>query len=140
MTCGTSQDANSSSGTLNVLSGFDPRNCYGSILVWNNDTVDGSATINITNVPYDTFDVEVYRLDEDHMPGVIYHPLRQDFKLQPGPIGLNLSACAPECMLLSVCKVEPNLLHLLLEVSDLFYLFPLAEPRNSSYLRFFLTL
>lgn len=53
-----------------MLSGFDARNCYGSVLVWNNDTVDGSATISITNVPYNNFDVHVFRLDEDHMPGV----------------------------------------------------------------------
>lgn len=64
------QNAQSSSGTLNVLSGFDARNCYGSILIWNNDTVDGEATINVTNVPYDSFDVDVFHLDEDHMPGV----------------------------------------------------------------------
>lgn len=64
------QNAKSSSGTLNVLSGFDDRNCYGSVLVWNNDTIDGMATINVTNVPYDSFDVDVFHLDEDHMPGV----------------------------------------------------------------------
>lgn len=71
------QDAKSSSGTLNVLSGFDPRNCYGSILVWNNDTKDGSATINVTNVPYESFDVDVFHLDEDHMPGVGHDPLHK---------------------------------------------------------------
>lgn len=69
----TVQNAKSSSGTLNVLSSFDPRNCYGSVLVWNNDTIDGEATINITNLPYDSFDVEVFRLDEDNMPGVSFH-------------------------------------------------------------------
>ena len=64
------QHATSSSGVLNVLSGFDARNCYGSVLVWNNDTVPGSALINITNMPYETFDVHIYRLDDDFMPGV----------------------------------------------------------------------
>ena len=55
---------------LNVLSGFDRRNCYISVLAWNNGTVEGNALINISHVPYDNFHVEVFRLDEDHMPGV----------------------------------------------------------------------
>ena len=53
-----------------MLSGFDRRNCYISVLAWNNGTVEGNALINISHVPYDNFHVEVFRLDEDHMPGV----------------------------------------------------------------------
>lgn len=64
------QNAKSSSEVLNVLSGFDARNCYGSILAWNNGTVPGTAVINVTNVPYEVVDLHVYRIDDKHMPGV----------------------------------------------------------------------
>ena len=68
------QSASSSDGLLNILSGFDDRNCYGSILVWNNGSDIGTASINISGIPYDTFDIHVFRLDDDNMPGVSFTP------------------------------------------------------------------
>ena len=82
------QEAVSSSGVLNILSGFDPRNCYGSVLIWNNATVDARATLNISSIPYDSFDVQVFRLDEDHMPGVSFQPLAFPFPPQFSTLSL----------------------------------------------------
>ena len=64
------QSASSSDGSLEILSGFDARNCYGSVLVWNNGSDPASATFNISGIPYNSFDVHVFRLDDDNMPGV----------------------------------------------------------------------
>lgn len=53
-----------------AVSGFSPRSCHGGILIWNNGTLPYTTTLNISNIPYSDFTVQVYALDANHLPGV----------------------------------------------------------------------
>ena len=64
------QSVNSSDFEILSVAGFDPRNCHGSILIWNNGSAVEDLTVNAINVPFSNFTVQAYQLDADHMPGV----------------------------------------------------------------------
>lgn len=70
------QQTNISNTDVIAISGFSPRLCHGGVLLWNNGSQSYDATVNITNIPYDNFTVQVYVLDANHLPGVSCPPLR----------------------------------------------------------------
>ena len=51
---------------LNVVAGFSERMCYGSVIIWNNATVDFSAIVKLVNVPFSLIDVTEWRLGDAH--------------------------------------------------------------------------
>ena len=64
------QEAVPSSKDINVVAGFSKRDCRGSVLLWNNATADAPMTVSLSSIPFDSFTLQAFRLDTEHMPGV----------------------------------------------------------------------
>ena len=60
------QEAISSNEGLNVVAGFSERMCRGSVIIWNNDTVDIEAAVKLSHIPFPFVDITEWRLDDDH--------------------------------------------------------------------------
>jgi len=82
--CVRMQRANISDPNILAVAGFSPRTCHGGIILWNNATTPYTSTLNISALPYNNFTVQVYVLDENHLPGVRPPPSLLLSRQQPG--------------------------------------------------------
>ena len=64
------QTTNTTNADIQLVAGFNPYECHGAVLLWNNGTLDIALTAKILAIPYSHFSVDVIQLDPAHMPGV----------------------------------------------------------------------
>ena len=66
------QSTNTTNAELQSIAGFNRFECHGSVLIWNNGTDDVPLTVSILQLPYQSFTVQVYQLNNDSLPGVSF--------------------------------------------------------------------
>ena len=77
------QRTNISDPEILAVAGFSPRTCHGGVIFWNNASTPYTATLNVSSLPYQNFTVQVYVLDDNHLPGVrTAHSLGMPLKLE----------------------------------------------------------
>ena len=64
------QSTNTTNAELQSVAGFNRFECHGSVLIWNNGSTAVPLSVNILQLPYQSFTVQVYQLNDNSLPGV----------------------------------------------------------------------